>query len=103
MPSPRNCFADVSPIAQRKASTTLDFPHPFGPTTPVRPGEIATSTGSTNDLNPVTLSRTMFAMLAPLYFSFAKQLLGEGVDDFYHFLSGYAAPIECFVNHKTWC
>src|SRR3974390_3885984 len=41
-----------SPITQRSASTRLDLPQPFGPTTPVRPGSIRKSVGSKNDLNP---------------------------------------------------
>ena len=31
---------ELSPITQRSASTRLDLPQPFGPTTPVRPGSI---------------------------------------------------------------
>ena len=41
---------DVSPIAHLNASTRFDLPHPLGPTTPVNPFPILTSTGSTNDL-----------------------------------------------------
>ena len=37
MSSPRICFALDSPITHFIASTTLDFPQPFGPTMPVRP------------------------------------------------------------------
>jgi len=33
MDCPRNCFADVSPVTQRIASTILDLPQPLGPTT----------------------------------------------------------------------
>ena len=33
-------FIEFSPMTQRKASTRLDLPQPFGPTTPVRPGSI---------------------------------------------------------------
>ena len=40
-----------SPIAQRSASRRFDLPQPFGPTTPVRPGSIRKSVGSTKDLN----------------------------------------------------
>ena len=35
---PRRALAEVSPKTQRIASTTLDLPQPFGPTTPVTPG-----------------------------------------------------------------
>src|SRR5476651_527909 len=53
-----------SPITQRSASTRLDLPQPFGPTTPVRPGSIRKSVGSTNDLNPIRRSRVSFILLA---------------------------------------
>ena len=39
-------------MTQRRASTRFDLPQPFGPTTPVRPGSISSSVGSTNDLKP---------------------------------------------------
>src|SRR5476649_2864997 len=48
----RSDLCEVSPIAQRSASTRFDLPQPFGPTTPVRPGSIMKSVGSTNDLKP---------------------------------------------------
>ena len=54
---PRRERALVSPIAQRSASTTLDLPHPFGPTTPVSPGRISTVWVSAKLLNPAILSR----------------------------------------------
>ncbi len=53
---PRICLAELSPITQRSASTKFDLPQPFGPTTPVSPGSIESSVGSTNDLNPDSLS-----------------------------------------------
>ena len=34
---PRSALADCSPSTHRMASSTLDFPHPFGPTTAVTP------------------------------------------------------------------
>ena len=40
IPEPRILFADVSPIAHLKDSTIFDFPHPLGPTIPVRPSSI---------------------------------------------------------------
>jgi len=51
---PRICLAEVSPITHFKDSTTFDLPQPFGPTTPVRPGSMNSSVGSTKDLNPRT-------------------------------------------------
>src|SRR6201982_2536482 len=52
MSAARSDLCEVSPIAQRSASTRFDLPQPFGPTTPVSPGSITKSVGSTNDLNP---------------------------------------------------
>mgnify|MGYP001792273918 CR=1 FL=1 len=50
MAPPRTALCETSPITQRIASTRLDLPHPFGPTTPVRPGSIITSAATTKDL-----------------------------------------------------
>ena len=47
-------------MTQRRASTRFDLPQPFGPTTPVRPGSIAKSVGSTKDLKPIRRSRVSF-------------------------------------------
>src|SRR6516164_7971428 len=55
---PRSRLAEASPITQRSASTRFDLPHPFGPTMPVKPGAIASSVMSTNDLNPTRRSRS---------------------------------------------
>jgi hypothetical protein len=52
MSAARRDLCEVSPIAQRSASTRFDLPQPFGPTTPVRPGSITKSVGSTNVLKP---------------------------------------------------
>ena len=41
--APRIFFDELSPITQRKASTRLDLPQPFGPTMPVSPGSIRKS------------------------------------------------------------
>src|SRR6185437_10495604 len=56
---------DDSPMTQRNASTRFDLPQPLGPTTPVRPGSIRKSVGSTNDLNPSRRSRVSFIDLVP--------------------------------------
>jgi hypothetical protein len=45
-----------SPMAQRRASTILDFPQPLGPTMAVIPGLSSMTVFSTKDLNP-TISR----------------------------------------------
>ena len=60
MSAARSDLCEVSPIAQRSASTRLDLPQPFGPTTPVRPGSITKSVGSTNDLKPWRRRRVSF-------------------------------------------
>src|SRR4051794_41961154 len=55
--SPRRPLAELSPIAQRSASTMFDLPQPFGPTMPVKPASIAISAGSENDLKPLSRRR----------------------------------------------
>src|ERR1700755_1397244 len=54
MPEARIFLYELSPITQRKASTRLDLPQPFGPTTPVSPGSILNSALSQKLLKPVT-------------------------------------------------
>src|SRR5271156_5332799 len=54
---PRRLRAELSPIAQRSASTTLDLPQPFGPTMPVSPGRISTTAGSAKLLKPAMRRR----------------------------------------------
>ena len=59
-------LCELSPITQRRASTRFDLPQPFGPTTPVSPGSIRRSVGSTKDLKPTSLRRVSFiATLLP--------------------------------------
>ena len=41
MAAARMLLCEVSPITQRKASSRLDLPQPFGPTTPVSPFSIS--------------------------------------------------------------
>ena len=53
--SPRNLVAELSPITQRTASITLDFPQPLGPTTATRLLGNEIVVGSTNDLKPESL------------------------------------------------
>src|SRR6516225_4813984 len=50
--SPRSDLADCSPSAQRTASSTLDFPQPFGPTIAVTPSWKLKTVLSANDLKP---------------------------------------------------
>src|SRR5580698_4306526 len=49
---PRSDFAPCSPITQESASTTLDLPEPFGPTTQVIPGSKRSVVADANDLKP---------------------------------------------------
>src|SRR5690606_34795777 len=49
---PRNPLADCEPKIHLNASTTFDFPQPFGPTIAVRPGSKVNSVRSANDLKP---------------------------------------------------
>ena len=60
MSAARIALWEDSPITQRSASTRFDLPQPFGPTTPVSPGSIRKSVGSTKDLNPSRRSRVSF-------------------------------------------
>jgi hypothetical protein len=52
MPLPRSLRADCSPITHLMASTTFDFPQPFGPTTQVMPASKLKTVRSTKDLKP---------------------------------------------------
>src|ERR1700739_1211265 len=49
---PRRGLAPCSPITQLSASTTLDLPDPFGPTTQVMPGSKRRVVGEAKDLKP---------------------------------------------------
>src|SRR5688572_15024103 len=60
MSAARNDLCEVSPMTQRRASTRFDLPQPFGPTTPVSPGSIRKSVGSTKDLKPTRRRRVSF-------------------------------------------
>src|SRR3954467_15412430 len=53
--SPRSSDAFDSPSTQRTASIILDFPQPFGPTTPTSWPGTWKLVGSTKDLNPDNL------------------------------------------------
>src|SRR5699024_8223809 len=52
---PRSVLAPCSPITQASASTTLDFPEPFGPTTQVVPGSNRRVVGEAKDLKPLSV------------------------------------------------
>src|SRR5207244_10353218 len=54
--SPRSDLADCSPKTQRTASSTFDFPQPFGPTIAVMPSWKLKTVLSANDLKPKSSS-----------------------------------------------
>ena len=64
MPDARMLLYELSPMTQRRASTRLDLPQPFGPTTPVNPGSIRKSVASQKLLKPARRSRSNFMGLA---------------------------------------
>src|SRR5580658_11210896 len=49
---PRRDLTPCSPMTQDKASTMLDLPEPFGPTTQVMPGSRRSVVAEANDLKP---------------------------------------------------
>src|SRR6202453_350803 len=49
---PRRDLTPCSPMTQDKASTTLDLPEPFGPTTQVMPDSRRSVVAEANDLKP---------------------------------------------------
>src|SRR5579862_2527073 len=49
---PRSDLTPCSPITHDRASTTLDLPEPFGPTTQVMPGSRRSVVAEANDLKP---------------------------------------------------
>src|SRR5882762_237427 len=49
---PRRLLAPCSPMTQARASTTLDLPDPFGPTTQVIPGSSRSVVAEAKDLKP---------------------------------------------------
>ncbi len=52
---PRSALAPCSPSTQEIASTTLDLPEPFGPTTQVIPGSSLSVVADAKDLKPFTV------------------------------------------------
>src|SRR5580700_1962742 len=66
---PRSDLTPCSPITQDSASTMLDLPEPFGPTTQVMPGSRRREVAEAKDLNPrrVRLFRYTRSPLLPLH------------------------------------
>src|SRR5215510_15681412 len=67
--SPRRPLADCSPKIHLKASTTFDFPQPFGPTMAVTLWGKVNSVLSANDLKPRTSSFFRYIRRNPLLLS----------------------------------
>src|SRR3989344_2560065 len=65
---PRMDFMDCSPKTKRIASTTFDFPEPFGPTTQTIPCENSKTVFLENDLNPFN-SKLLSRIFIPANFS----------------------------------
>src|SRR5947208_14937760 len=63
--SARSSCGLSEPVAQRIESEMFDLPEPFGPTTTATPGSRRTSTGSTNDLNPRSLTAFRYTRRDP--------------------------------------
>ena len=53
----RSALGPWAPSTHVTASTTFDFPEPFGPTTTVTPGSNSSHVGSANDLKPLRCRR----------------------------------------------
>src|SRR5882724_2959352 len=69
-----------SPSTHEIASTTLDFPHPFGPTIHVVPIPLnVTTVRSQNDLNPVISTFLSLSKVSPLVSSRLPARKGQGV------------------------
>ena len=78
MPAPRIDLGELSPITQRIASSTLDLPQPFGPTTPVRPGSIAQLGRLDEALEAESLSRFICTVAAPRLLALAAGRRSSG-------------------------
>src|ERR1051326_6645791 len=98
IPPPRMEVGRVSPITQRSASNRLDLPQPLGPTMAVNPGSMKSSVGSTNDLNPESLSRVTLKTQSVPPRRAASRLLQHGIEIVLQFLpiceDGMNLPID---------
>ena len=85
IPEPLMLFAEFSPMHHLKDSTMLDFPHPLGPTIPVKPSSIKKVVLSENDLkvtDEITINLFKEALLKTRkhlikYFGRVDILLGD--------------------------
>ena len=72
--APRSSFALCSPSTQRMASTMLDLPQPFGPSTAVIPCSKLSSALFMKDLKP-SISSLESRTLSPLGYSLAPRAM----------------------------
>src|SRR4249919_2163405 len=78
-------------MAQRRASTMLDFPQPLGPTTAVIPGLNSMTVFSTKDLNP-TISRLFNRIISILFRQFCEEKSQEqALTAIFHTRSGVSS------------
>ncbi len=64
---PRSDFAPCSPMTHANASTTLDLPEPFGPTTQVTPGSNCRVVDDAKDLKPFRVKLLRCTVLRSLW------------------------------------
>src|SRR5882757_1994666 len=100
MPAPRMEVGRFSPITQRMASKRLDLPQPLGPTTPVSPGSMKSSVGSTKDLKPLSLRRVNFKVSFLLHPPSGRLLLYQGIKNFLQLVIGNLARMGSAVDEK---
>src|SRR5215211_4757470 len=99
---PRSVFAPCSPITQDTASTTLDLPEPFGPTTQVMPGSKRRIVGEAKDLKPFSVRLLRYTTIQPtgaalLSRGRARLPRGETANRLARF-----RPVHIDVVHLTW-
>src|SRR3954465_12650947 len=103
MPEPRIEVGRFSPMTQRIASNRLDLPQPLGPTTPVNPGSMKSSVGSTKDLKPLSLRRVNFNVRFLLRPPFEASLLYQRVQNLLQVGVGDFACVRCAVDDERGC
>jgi hypothetical protein len=86
-----------APNTHAMASTTLDLPEPFGPTTTVTPGSISMTVESAKDLKPLrvndfknTATSTVMdsARERPMALALAARAIGRGAPRNHHLANG---------------
>src|SRR5712672_107645 len=103
IPAPRIEVGRFSPITQRSASRRLDLPQPLGPTTPVRPGSMKSSVGSTKDLKPLSLRRVNFNVSFLLHPPSGPLLLHKRIEDLLKLVIRNLARMRDAVDDEGRC